>query len=131
MIQKFLAALASLISVSVSTQSPYILTKPMSVKRLSCWAKSFWGYDVIVAYSSLGHFFLRSRKSNEYIALHPFKKSVKHIQKKTSGCSWISSLQCKVSVANNSLKRDRQSVALPDSLGFITAAVRQLAPSAS
>ncbi len=77
MIRKFLTIIASIISFGVSAQGPYVLTKPMPAERIGCWANSFSDYDEIVGYSNLGHFFLRSKKSNEYIVLHPFKKSAK------------------------------------------------------
>lgn len=77
MIAKITALLASLISVGACAQGPYVLTLPLPAKRLGCWTSHFPEHNEIVGYSSLGHFFLRSKASKDYIVLHPYRKAAK------------------------------------------------------
>jgi hypothetical protein len=55
----------------------YRLIAPRSAEALGPWAPKFPNYSEVVGYSSLGHFFLRDPKSQEYIVLHPFKAAAK------------------------------------------------------
>ncbi len=78
MFNKFLALLLTLFSFgSASAESLYVLIPPTSSSKIGCWAEHFQKFDTIVGYSNLGHFFLRASSDNEYIILHPFKKSAK------------------------------------------------------
>ena len=57
--------------------SLYTLVTPQPATRLGCWDGQFAGYDEVLGYSVLGHFFLRNPKTSEYIVLHPLKGAAK------------------------------------------------------
>jgi len=68
-------------AVNANSAKPYQIIEPVAAKdKMPCWASSstFKNYTQVVGYSSLGHVFMRSVDTDEYIVLHPFKKGAKN-----------------------------------------------------
>ena len=74
-----LQALLFILTLSISAHAYQIIEPELAKEKMPCWAfsTSFEEYTEVIGYSALGHVFMRSPDTNEYIVLHPFKKAAK------------------------------------------------------